>query len=139
MRAREFITEDGAQAFDALAHDESTGRRRPRDNHHKGHPQQWYADVSPGAMRIDNIDKYYDLYRLGMIMAGGIKDDVADEESWVANSPILSGYTDEDDEKIKYAAKRIGGVVKNIAPPGSREPKDTQKQSPIKAFKGYPR
>lgn len=139
MRAREFITEDGGQSFDALDHDQSTGRRRSRGKHHKGHPDNWYVATSPGAMAIDNLDKYYDLYRLGMIMAGGVKDDVADEESYIANSPILSGYTDEDDEKIKYAAKRLGGRIRNIAPPGSQEPTDTNIKSPVKAFKGYPR
>lgn len=139
MRAREFITEDGGQSFDALDHDQSTGRRRSRGKQHKGHPDNWYVATSPGAMAIDNLDKYYDLYRLGMIMAGGVKDDVADEESYVANSPILSGYTDEDDEKIKYAAKRLGGKIRNIAPPGSREPADTNIKSPVKGFRGYPR
>lgn len=139
MRAREFITEDGGQSFDALDHDQSTGRRRSPDKNKKGHPDNWYVATSPGAMRIDNLDKYYDLYRLGLIMAGGVKDDIADEESWIANSPILSGYTDEDDEKIRYAAKRMGGVIRDIAPPGSREPKDTNIKSPVKSFKGYPR
>lgn len=139
MRAREFITEEASQGFDGLSHDESTGRRRSRGKHHKGHPDNWYVATSPGAMAIDNLDKYYDLYRLGMIMAGGVKDDVADEESYIANSPILSGYTDEDDKKIKYAAKRLGGKIRNIAPPGSREPADTNVQSPVKGFRGYPR
>jgi hypothetical protein len=139
MRAREFITEEASQAFNSVDHDESTGRRRSKDKHQKGRPDNWYIATSPGAMAIDNIDKYYDLYRLGMIMAGGPNNDIADEESYVANSPILSGYTDEDDNKIKYAAKRLGGKIRNIAPPGSREPQDTQKQSPVKAFKGYPR
>jgi len=137
MRAREFVTEDAG--FNGFDHDESTGRRRPTKKHQKGHPDNWYVATSPGAMRIDNLDKYYDLYRMSMIMAGGPTDDVADEESYIANSPVLSGYTDEDDEKIKYAAKRMGGVIRDIAPPGSREPQDTQKQSPIKAFKGYPK
>jgi len=139
MRAREFITEDGGQSFDALDHDQSTGRRRSRGKHHKGHPDNWYVATSPGAMAIDNLDKYYDLYRMGMIMAGGPTQDIADEESYIANSPILSGYTDEDDEKIKYAAKRLGGRIRNIAPPGSQEPTDTNIKSPVKAFKGYPR
>jgi len=121
VRAREFITEQSEHKVG------------------QGKPNQYFVAASPGAMRIDGLDKYYDLYRMSLHMAGSPTVDTADNESFISNSPVLFGYTDEEDEKIKYAAKRVKGSIKTIAPSGSRETDDVNRISPIKGFKGYPR
>lgn len=141
MRAREFITED---VNPGELHDESTGRRAPpgirRGGERRGRVTQYYADVSPGALAFDGLDKYYDLYRMSMIMAGGPDDPTdIDPASWIANAPFVSGYTDADDEKIAVAAKKLRGIKRVVAPNGSAEPSIVNKTSPIRAFKGYPR
>lgn len=142
MRAKEFITED---INPGELHDESTGRRAPpgvkdRRGQRIGRVTQYYADVSPGAQVFDGMDKYYDLYRMSMIMAGDPNTDVdIDPASWIANAPFVSGYTDADDAKIAHAAKKLKGVRREIAPNGSTEPGIVNKVSPIRAFRGYPR
>lgn len=138
MRATEFITEDAA--FDEYSHDQSTGRRKPRGGEARGPVTQYFADVSPGAQAFDGLDKYYDLYRMSLIMAGG-PDDLTDIDpaSWISNAPFVSGYTDADDAKIMHAAKKLKGVARVVAPPGSREPADTNTASPVVSFRGYAR
>jgi hypothetical protein len=134
MRAKEFIVEqrdDGVIPGQTMAI--NTGGK-------VGSVIPFFADVSPGAHAYDGLDKYYDLYRFGMMMAGAPTDDHdGSTHSWIANAPFLLGYTPEEMSKIEYAAKKFGAKKRNVATTGSHEPSIVQKQSPVKAFKGYPR
>lgn len=135
MRAREFIAEsfDGDDVIGVVA-------SRKNGNGKQGNVPEHYADVSPGSYAVDGMDKYYDLYRMSMIMAGGPDNGIeADNASWIANAPFLGGYTHAENEKIEHAIKKLKATKRIVGGEGSREPQLVNKQSPIKAFKGYPR
>ena len=135
MRAREFLVEeDSGSEGDEWSYTVSSSRK----GHGKTTPHFDY--VNPGAEVLDGMDKYYDFYRMSMLMAGDPNDEVKiDALSWIANAPFVSGYTAADMEKIHNAAKILKQSSRTIAPPGSREPPVVNKVSPVKAFKGYPR
>jgi hypothetical protein len=122
MRAREFISED---------------RRYRREA--GGIPAVFY-NANPGALSGRGMDRNYDLYRAGMLMAAGpdqIKD--LDPASWINNHAYFGTYTEADREKVRAALKALNLPVEELVSPGSVEHEDVQKQSPIKGFRGYPR
>jgi hypothetical protein len=130
MRAKEFITEDRA----ALSVDVSRALAG--------------TYIIPG---LPNSD-FYKQYRFGVALAGarGQIDRMQDsippynfekETPWGENM-IVSSYMDGDIEKdIDYAMKETGVPGKKvlISTNKSEEAPDVVKNSPVKAFKGYPK
>jgi hypothetical protein len=121
MRAKEFISESRYDAIDG-----------------KLHPSYDYAN--PGAITGKDINKYYDLYRAGILM-GADPDVLAklDSASWINDQAYFGAYTEVDKQKILAALKKLKLKPKNLIEPGSLENPDTNMSSPIKSFKGYPR
>lgn len=121
MRAREFITEGRYDSMDG-----------------KLHPHYDYAN--PGALTGQDINKYYDLYRAGILM-GADQDALAklDSASWINDQAYFGAYTDVERDKILAALKKLKLKAKTLIEPGSMENPDTNKISPVKGFKGYPR
>jgi len=130
MRAQEFITErtDVKKAID---------RRRGRV---AGKLKPEYDYPHPGALTSSDADRYYDLYRAGMLM-GRAPADVhkVDAGSWMNNRGYFGYYTPEEKEKIETAFKELGIKPETLIEPGSQEPPGINTASPVKSFKGYPR
>ena len=122
MRAREFILED-------------RNAQRP-----DGKLASTYDQANPGALTGQKIDRYYDMYRAGMLMAAG-PDNIShlDASSWINNQPYFGAYTEADRQKILAAFKALGIQPKTLIEPGSLEHNEVNKQSPVKGFRGYPR
>lgn len=137
MRAREFLCEEGESGDSG---DESFSYTTSGSKKGHGDLTPHFFHVNPGAEVLDGMDKYYDFYRMSMLMAGDPNDEVKiDPLSWIANAPFVSGYTSADMEKIHNAAKKLKQGHRTVAAMGSVEPPIVNKVSPIKAFRGYPR
>jgi hypothetical protein len=81
----------------------------------------------------------YTQWRFGIAMAGA-PDYPTEPAGAFAGDPLLATYSDVDLEKINAAAKAVGaGRVTKMTDNRSTEADWVQKQSPVKAFKGYPR
>lgn len=129
MRAREFVTEQ-AQAVPAEIDGPLT-----------------HTYVIPGL----NSDNPYRTYRFGLAVARARSDSKQDEinpyiEPWHPKTPwdqyaVVSGLTDDTASLIDQALVMtdVSGGKKAIGVPTSQEPATTQKQSPVRGFKGYPR
>lgn len=113
MRAKEFITEKK-----------------------EGSINKSFADVNPGA--VYTPDKYYDLYRVAMIM-GRLPEKLEDVDaySWIGMAPFIGTYTKEEYEMAKKAFAFMGVPFETHVKPGSKEPEGVNTESPMKAFKGY--
>lgn len=130
MRAREFINEQGInKVHDAL---DVVAKSLP------------YTYVIP---ELKNQD-FYDLYRFGVAIAdvrGTSADDSVTtfkpefraESSWGENQ-IVSSFDPGIGDVIDQALAKVNKSGKKmVSTPGSEEFDDTNKQSPIKSFKGY--
>ena len=121
MRAREFVIEDRT--------DRRAGKMHP--THHV---------ANPGALTSTDMDRYYDMYRAGMLMGRSPGDlNKVDPASWLNNRAYFGTYTEVEREKIKRAFQELGLSMQELVSPGSEECADTNVTSPIKAFQGYPR
>lgn len=134
MRAKEFLTEQElAQVHDAL---DLASFSLP------------YTYVLPELMNSD----FYDIYRFGVAIAAvrgeeGSKDRVQDQSrpKFRASSKwgqhlIVSSYDPEIKTVLKKALfKTDHKGMTSVSSQGSEEMKDTNKGSPVKAFKGYAR
>lgn len=98
---------------------------------------------------------FYELYRFGVAIAD-VRGEQADENpqnkdlnpykpnfraesSWGENQ-IVSGYDPKLKDVIKKALTKVKkSGIKVVSTPGSDEMGDTQKNSTLKAFKGYPK
>ena len=85
----------------------------------------------------------YTMHRLMMALAstdGTFVPDV-NQNSFVGKWRTAHPYTDQEQEMLKKAYQAIGANWKDLnnGDMDSEEPPSTDKQSPIKAFKGYPR
>lgn len=116
MRAKDFITEDENQ-FDM------------------SNPEMTRARYFP------DMDKYYQLYRLTLDMAGintppDQKVNDIDGEGWPAsNNAIMLAYTKGDDEIINKTLKKRGFRQKMTSAGDSQEPNHTNKTSPVARIK----
>jgi hypothetical protein len=121
MRAKEFIIENRYGGIDG-----------------KLHPH--YDQANPGAITGHDINKYYDLYRAGILM-GADEESLKklDAASWINDQAYFGAYTEVDRNKILAALKKLKLKPKILIEPGSLENLDTNKISPMKSFKGYPR
>jgi hypothetical protein len=95
---------------------------------------------------------FYDIYRFGVAIAavrgeGGSEDNVQDKdrpkfrpESKLGKHPTVSSFDPNVGKVIDQALAKVdrhGKVA--VSSSGSEEMKDTNKGSPVKAFKGYPK
>jgi hypothetical protein len=124
MRAHEFITESDTPANPKAFADGQ-------------------MDAIKGAISMPDISinksngNPYLAWRFGIAMAGA-PDYPTPPVGPMAGDPLLSTYTDVELEIINVAAKTVGaGRVKKLSDNRSTELSNTQKNSPIKAFKGY--
>ena len=127
MRAREFITEQASlppEQADPMNH----------------------VFVLPG---VQSNDPYL-IYRLGVAMARARSDAGADTIPFIPDwSPraafgeeaVVAGFDATVEPVIDQALKMAGLAVNKIqiSTPNSLEPASVVTQSPVKAFKGYPR
>jgi hypothetical protein len=122
MRAREFITE-------------RKGKITKR---------QQYGTVGlhlfGDAARISST---YTLNRLMMAAAAtdGTFDPDIEEESWIGKQRSAHPYTQAEIDKLKRAYKAVGATYQDLnkGDIDSEEPPGGNPQSPVVAFKGYPR
>ena len=89
-------------------------------------------------------DRTYELNRVMMAVAcadGSDKPIDMDSASWVGKYNTANPYTDEESKMMKQAFKAVGSETHdmNHGDNRSQEPDDTNKTSPVTAFKGYPR
>jgi hypothetical protein len=123
MRAREFITE----------RDGKIGKRRQAAT--RG--LTLFSDS-------ERTNSDYTLNRVMMAVAmangdGSIID--MDEKSWIGKRRGAYAYTPIEQEMLKQAFKAAGAVYTdlNAGDMDSEEVQSTNKQSPVVAFRGYPR
>ena len=97
--------------------------------------------ASPGSLRNNG---HSDLYRASLAMAamdadGNAEHDM-DPSSWLAGDGFVGTYTDEEEKLASDAFKSIGLTAKKRhAAKGSQELDAINTESPVVAFKGYPR
>jgi hypothetical protein len=123
MRAAEFITEDTVGKIGHRRQQATVGLNKFR------HP--------------DRADRVYELNRVMMAVAstdGTFVPDI-DQESWVGRHNVAIPYTEQEQEKLEKAFKAIGSDYEDLNQGDyySQEVESTNKTSPIKGFKGYPR
>lgn len=128
MRAREFITEQATLPPE------------------QGDPMN-HVFTLPGVKSSDP----YQIYRLGVAIArarsdSGTNDPIPNMPEWSAEAAfgedaVIAGFTDSVAPAIDQALKMAGMPVKKVqvSTPNSLEPDIVNRQSPVKAFKGYPR
>lgn len=111
----------------------------------------------PNTYRLDQLknNDFYPIYRFGVAIAdvrgnqadenpankglNPYKPDFHAESSWGENQ-IVSGYDPHLKDTTKKALAKIGKPgITTVSTSGSDEMGDTDKGSPIKAFKGYPK
>ena len=128
MRAQEFITET-----DASAKIHGNWGKLPAD----------VKGALPGAWvqrQLRNTDPYMQ-YRYGLAMAAarGVQageTSFEQESAWAENFAVI-GYAKEDEELVKLADKLMGVKNTKLADYSPKESPNTNKQSPVKQFKGY--
>ena len=103
--------------------------------------------VLPGV----NSSDPYQIYRLGVAMArarsdAGVKDPIPFMPTWTAaaafgEDAVIGGFDASVEPVIDQALAMAGLPAKKvqISTPNSLEPASVLKQSPVKAFAGYPR
>jgi len=90
----------------------------------------------------EGYDRTYELNRMMMAVAcadgTGIPIDI-NKESWVGKDNSAQPYTKLEQDMMKQAAKSIGSKLHDVVRGDlkSQELPDTQKSSPIQAFKGF--
>lgn len=111
MRAKEFITEVTQDKISKSARASTPG-----------------MVTTPAAN--NNAGDAYKSYRMGLALAGA-PEFPTKAESEIGGDPLLSAYTDEEAEMIKYAVKQASaGPLKTLSRRGSEERTDTYKTSP---------
>jgi hypothetical protein len=85
----------------------------------------------PGLVTIpDWPGQYYNMYRLGVHMAGS-PHNPSEHEGVANNEMVITQYTDVDTEIINHSAKALGVKVKALTKKGSVEPKGINVASPV--------
>ena len=93
---------------------------------------------------VGGYDRTYELNRVMMAVAaadGSGKPLDLDTESWAGRYNTAHPYTDEEAAMLKQALQATGSETHDLNDGDNRsqEVKSTNTDSPIKAFKGYPR
>ena len=80
---------------------------------------------------------------MAVASSGGINPIVMDAESWIGKHNTAHPYTKIESNMLKHAYAAAGVAWDDILKPNEKEESlestDTNKASPVKAFKGYPR
>jgi len=113
----------------------------------QGHMRHRYHQATRGLNKFRDpggYDRAYELNRVMMAVAcadGSNKPIDMDSASWVGKYNTANPYTDEESKMMKQAFKAVGSETHdmNHGDNRSQEPGDTNKISPVAAFKGYPR
>lgn len=119
MRAKEFVTEG--------------------EKFHKDH-----LSAIPGMQKLPELDNSNPYHMWRFIVAAGAHDGKGNGYDLPKDGPIgqklnTITYSKEDGDIIKATAKSMGLKVNQVSDQASREPDGTNKASPVKGFKGYPR
>lgn len=123
MRAQEFVTEDKVGKIGNRKSVATVGLNKFRDSQF--------------------ADRVYELNRVMMAVAttDGTNDAVIDGESWAGRHNIAAPYTEVEQKMLEKAFKAVGSKYQDLnnGDLDSEELPGTDTQSPVKAFKGYPR
>jgi hypothetical protein len=124
VRAQEFVVENAEGKLSKRQQQSTRGLHKFRD---------------PGG-----YDRIYELNRVMMAVATADGTDEpldVDSASWVGKYNTASPYTEEEHKMLKQAFKAVGSDTKDLnhGDLRSKELDSTNKQSPVKGFKGYPR
>lgn len=112
MRAKEFIQEGGVKHLSTAAQASLKG-----------------ALTTPDAN--NNAGDAYKSYRFGLALAGA-PDYPTKATNDIGGDPLLTTYTPEELEMVRYAGKQVGvGPLKKISSNRSEEVPDTYKTSPV--------
>lgn len=132
MRAREFISE---AKFGNAADVPASTKKLP-----KSHQSAIKGAISmPDISQTKQGGSPYTQWRFGIAMAGAPDYDTPPAGAF-AGDPLLATYSDADLDIINAAAKSVGaGRVTKLTDNRSTEADYVQKNSPVKAFKGYKR
>jgi len=132
MRAWEFITENTSGAGHR-----TKGPMKPIEKTHKAAMRN--ASTMPG-LNMSHGSAYTG-WRFGLALAGAPTYPTKMEaDNWIGGDPLLTPYSDVEFEMVKAAAKQVGGgSIQNWSGDRSEEVADVNKNSPVKAFKGYTR
>jgi len=121
MRAKEFVTEQ-----------KTKGKLSKRQQH---------STVGLNIFTDSNFDRFYMLNRMMMAVAStdGTFEPDMDAESWVAKHNAAFPYTQVEQDMLHQAYKATGVMHKDLngGDLNSKELDSTNKQSPVKPFKGY--
>ena len=123
MKIWELLNEDDGGAASGGEH-----KSKKRDKFPKAS-----RDSIPGMTRYkDTAAHYYDMYRMGVHMAGSPDDhhDMADTGP-TSNEFVTLAYTDEDQKIIKNSARAMGFKGVGVSSKGSKETDNTNKVSPV--------
>ena len=131
MRAKDFLRENDSASYDDAGSGAGT---HPDTNRRKGKRGQIHPDhesAIPGMVTIpDWPGQYYNMYRLGVHMAGS-PHNAPPHHGMASNEMVITQFSDADTEIIKHSAKELGVPLKAITSKGSRETKEVNHQSPI--------
>ena len=92
----------------------------------------------------DRADRVYELNRIMMAVASNNGKEFVfpiDGESWAGRNDIAAPYTQEEQDMLNLAYDAVGSKNwdLNNGDMRSQEHPEVYKESPVKAFKGYPR
>lgn len=123
MRAQEFVTEDKVGKIGKRKSVATVGLNKFRD--------------------AQFADRVYELNRVMMAVAttDGTNPATIDGESWAGRHNIAAPYTKIEQKMLEKAYKAVGSDYEDLnhGDLDSEELPNTHVQSPIKAFRGYPR
>ena len=123
MRAQEFVTEDTVGKMSKRQNQATVGLNKFRDNKF--------------------ADRVYELNRVMMAVAStdGTFVPELDGESWAGRHNIAAAYTQQEQQKLNMAYKAIGSTYVDInhGDLRSQEHPAVHRDSPVRAFAGYPR
>lgn len=98
----------------------------------KGQVRNNLKQSGPYAKRYDELDTFYDMYRLGVALA----NDQAPSRGVASNSPTVWVRNDEEAEMLKNAERAVGIKGTVVVPKGdSEEFTDTNDKSPVAKIK----
>lgn len=88
------------------------------------------------SMIVPDLDGYYELYRM-LITLAGLPDKDTPLSSVVRDVPYISPYSQYEHDAVVKILKKMGKKPTYLSKMSSQEPKETQKISPVRAFKDY--
>ena len=111
------------------------------EEHSKFRPDQ--IGPMPGMRRYDNLDNSnpYHMWRFIVAAAGQPADQASSlaKEGPTGQKMVTLAYSKADAEILAATAKAMGEPSTEMSSQESTEPVTTNKVSPVKGFKGYPR